>query len=327
MNKLTQFFLEVWFSKRKTTWQLLLSPLSWIYMLIVLLRRFLYVCHILPSIDHNIPVIVVGNLTVGGAGKTPVVIALCELAKKMGLKPGVVSGGYGASDRSCHIIEADSTPHSSGDEPVLIARRCQIPVCVSKRRADGVAMLKEAGCNLVISDDGLQHLAMHREFEVIVIDGERQFGNKKLLPAGPLREPLSRTKKANFVLSTSDMPGVSLYQIKANDLINLKTKESILLSSFQQKKVNAIAGIGFPDKFFKSLGDAGIDPIEHRFMDHHQYEEKDLSFNNDCPVLMTEKDAVKCDEFASENLWYLPITACFDKALEDKLRSIIRGMV
>ncbi len=290
---------------------LLLRPLSWLYCLVIFMRRLAYAMGLLKRHRLTVPVIVVGNLTVGGTGKTPVVIHIAHLLKRSGYSPGIISRGYGGKARSWpQQVRPDADPVMVGDEAILISRRSGCPMAVGPDRVKTASLLQQhSGCDIIVSDDGLQHYALQRDVEIVVIDGMRRFGNGLCLPAGPLREPVSRKEKVDFVITngaSSRNEYVMRYQ--GETLVSLNDPEQTCsLADLKGQRVHVLAGIGNPTRFFEQLRRKGLDVIEHPFTDHHLYRAEDLIFNDDHPVLMTEKDAVKCQRYAADNAWYLPI--------------------
>jgi len=258
----------------------------------------------------SVPVIVIGNLTVGGTGKTPLVIWICNHLKKLGYNPGVVMRGYGGSATSWpQQVRPDSDPSIVGDEAVVIAAETGCPVCASPDRADAArALLQHESCDVIISDDGLQHYALARDIEIVVIDGERRFGNGLLLPAGPLRESVNRLKQADFIIVNGNCSDTEhCMQQAPGELINLKTGETMELDALSGKLVHLVSGIGNPKRFIDMVKGAGVETDERLFPDHHDYEQKDLVFDDDLPVVMTAKDAVKIRPFADRRFWYLKL--------------------
>lgn len=275
-----------------------------------------------------VPVLVVGNLVAGGSGKTPAVIALANHLKARGWRPGVVTRGYGRRGNSARWATADSDPRRVGDEPVLIARRSGVPVRVDADRVRAAHALIAAGCDLVLADDGLQHYRLGRAIEIEVLDTERGYGNGLLLPAGPLREPRARASLCDFHLLTGadqqlQPPGSFAMQIVPGLVTGLRDGESRPLSAFTGQRVHALAGIGRPERFFATLRAAGIEVIEHAFADHHRFTASDLAFADQLPLLLTEKDAVKCQRFAHERCFALAVDAllpaAFYTALDQRL--------
>lgn len=281
------------------------------------------------------PVVVVGNITVGGTGKTPMVVWLVEWLRAQGWKPGVVSRGYRASAGSemPYLVSADDDTVTVGDEPLLIARRTRVPVAICRRRPAAVEMLIEKhGCDIVVSDDGLQHYRLWRDIEIAMLDGRRRLGNGRCLPSGPLREPADRLDEVDFVLVVEGSPapgefGVNIVMGEARRIGSLD--ELRPLTAFAGKPVHVVAGIGNPERFFSALERAGLSVIRHPLPDHHPIAPRDIAFGDGRAVLMTEKDAVKCRAFASPDNWYVPIEAMPERnwidAFGERLRSVVDG--
>jgi tetraacyldisaccharide 4'-kinase len=273
--------------------------------------------------------VVVGNITVGGTGKTPLVIELAELLIRTGYRPGIVSRGYRGKARSWpQQVRPDSDPVMVGDEPVLITRRTGCPMAVGPDRvAAGQALIQYHDCDIIISDDGLQHYKLKRNIEIAVIDGTRRFGNGFCLPAGPLREPVKRLHEVDFRFTNGTAANDEiLMQYKIMDLVSMNdTVKRCNLSEFKGKQVHAIAGIGNPQRFFDQLRTSGLGVIEHSFPDHHEYLRKDITFNDNLPVIMTEKDAVKCFRYHSENMWYLPVATTLPKNFESQFVDLLES--
>lgn len=308
-SKLHKLINDTWYST--TAFTQILRPLSVIYCGIVAIRKALYSLKILKQTKLDVPVIVVGNITVGGTGKTPLVIWVAKYLKENGFTPGVVSRGYMGKAKSWpQQVRPDSDPVIVGDEAILISRQAQCPMAVGPNRVDvAQTLLKYSNCDIIISDDGLQHYALQRTIEVVVIDGIRRFGNGFCLPAGPLREDVNRIDKADFIVTNGiAMPGEFAMRYSGKILVNLHDSESTLnLMELKGKKVHAVSAIGNPKRFFDYLRSQGLDVIEHDFPDHYLYTNNDLIFDDGLAVLMTEKDAVKCERYAVQNCWYLPI--------------------
>ncbi|ETS29932.1 tetraacyldisaccharide 4'-kinase [Photorhabdus temperata] len=293
---------------------LLLLPFSALYGLISGLRRLSYKAGLSQSWKAPVPIVVVGNLTVGGNGKTPVVIWLVEQLQKKGYRVGVVSRGYGGKAENYPLLVTDKiTTAQAGDEPVLIHRRTGAPVAVAPKRVEAVkALLADTSLDIIVTDDGLQHYALQRDFEIAVIDGVRRFGNGWWLPAGPMRELSGRLNKVNAVITNGGTP-------ESGELsMTLAGRLAVNMVSGEKRAVHliphavAMAGIGHPPRFFATLQQLGADvQKEYAFADHQMYTEEQLSHLADTNqnLLMTEKDAVKCFKFARPNWWYLPVDA------------------
>ncbi|MFO1371804.1 MAG: tetraacyldisaccharide 4'-kinase [Candidatus Competibacteraceae bacterium] len=302
---------------------ILLWPLSLLFGMAVRVRRQLYRRGILRSTAVGVPVIVVGNISVGGAGKTPLVVRLVELLREAGYQPGVVSRGYGGQSTEWpHHVTPDSNPQQVGDEPVLLARRCRCPVVVDPDRVAAARLLRETyNCNVILSDDGLQHYRLQRDIEIAVVDGFRRLGNAACLPAGPLREPSSRLREVDFIIGNGAARGREyLMSLHGETAVNLDDSYiSSTLTGFRHGLVHAVAGIGDPGRFFEHLRHARLRLIEHPFPDHYPFRREDLQFRQSLPVLMTEKDAIKCRAFALDSAWYVPISAQLDPEFEELL--------
>ncbi|WP_133500964.1 tetraacyldisaccharide 4'-kinase [Cognatilysobacter terrigena] len=301
-----------------------------LYRFVTLARGALYARGVLRSHRPGVPVVVVGNITAGGTGKTPLTIALVERLRAAGWMPGVASRGYGR-DGSAPLWVDDATPaHLAGDEPLLIARRTGAKVRVDRDRARAAGELARAGCDVIVCDDGLQHYRLARDVEIEVIDGARRYGNGRLLPAGPLREPPARSQRCDFrVVNLGDTgqgdTGFGEWPVRLvpSDAMPLQGRRPRPLAAFVGQRVHAVAGIGDPSRFFHMLKARGIAVVPHAFADHHAYRAEDLAFTSPLPVLMTEKDAVKCAAFAPEHSYAVPIAAelpeAFWTALLDRL--------
>ena len=279
------------------------------------LRRTLYRRRWLRTHRVPVPVVVVGNIAVGGTGKTPLTIALVERLRAAGWNPGVASRGYGRSDKTPRWIERDTLPAEGGDEPVLIALRTGARVRVDRDRVAAACALAQAGCDIVVCDDGLQHYRLARDVEIDVIDGRRRHGNKRLLPAGPLREPPERGAACDFRvvnLAPGDVPpefGEWAMHLLPGEAVPLEGGRARPLSSFAGQRVHAVAGIGHPERFFDLLRAHGIAVVPHAFADHHAYVDSDFEFGSRLPVLMTEKDAVKCRALVQPGFHAVPVRA------------------
>lgn len=317
----------------KSLVSLLLLPLSAVFLLISFIRKTLYQFNFLKSFKLKIPVIVVGNITSGGTGKTPLIIYLANELKKNGYRPGIISRGYGSKSEGVMEVSQKSDVAEAGDEPMLIQKHTHLPVFVSKDRVLAAKTLvkKYAKTDVILSDDGIQHYRLRRDLEVLVIDGTRKFGNGYLLPAGPLREFRSKLKTVDVIVCNHKkvIDGSYLMKYKGHLLINLKTNKKIHLNNLSLKNIHAIAGIGNPDRFFDYLKTYNILFSSSVFQDHYKFSKKDFRDMNDKNIIMTEKDAVKCQQFSRNNFWYLPVIAEVDSKFTDvilkKLRYINHG--
>lgn len=289
----------------------LLLPFSYCFQFICFLRRKYY--QLKKNKKFPIPIIIVGNITVGGTGKTPLVIWLANLLKENGYKPAIISRGYKSkAEHYPQIVTNNSDPQMVGDEALLLARNSGCKVFIDPDRNRAVKkILKEGDCNIVISDDGLQHYALQRDIEIAVIDGDRLFGNNFCLPAGPLREPVTRLSEVDFVVcnssTASNQWSMHLLPKKFVQVIDHDNKVSA--EFFVGKKIHAVAAIGNPQRFFAGLQRLGLEFTAHSFPDHYEFQAKDFDFGNNTVVLMTEKDMVKCEAFADQRYWYLPVVA------------------
>ncbi len=336
-----------WYHKHPLV--MLLVPLSWLFCMASMLRRKAYQAHLLKVTQLPVPVIIVGNISVGGTGKTPLVVWLVDFLKQAGYRPAIISRGYGGrgGDRTGsengaqqwpQRVLPDSDAASVGDEAVLLARRCDCPMAVAPSRVAAARMvLENNGCDIIVCDDGLQHYALARDIEIAVIDGVRRFGNRYCLPAGPLREPPSRLDSVDFVVVNGEaaevinnQAAVLAHPCPAQFSMRLQhgalrrvsdENKTCDVSVFRGQVVHAVAGIGHPARFFQYLKGSGIDIIEHAFPDHHPFTAQDLQFGdgNHISVIMTEKDAVKCRDFAGENHWYMPVDAQLDSEFGERL--------
>lgn len=316
-----------WYSNNKVAKTL--RPISWLFCLLVFIRRTLYKIRIFRSYRSNVPVIVVGNISVGGVGKTPLVIWLATLLKANGYKPGIISRGYGGVARHWpQQVRPDSDAYVVGDEPLLIAQRTDCSMSVGPDRIDDARSLSQyTDCDVIISDDGMQHYRLRRDIEIAVIDGTRRFGNGYCLPAGPLRESPSRLRKVDFIVTNGGKAEPGEYQMKMEGamlkrLDDEKTAEA--LADWKGRSVHAVAGIGNPQRFFDVLRKHKIKVIEHIYPDHHYFTESEINFNDDLPVVMTEKDAVKCRRFASVKHWYYPVDAMLSNEFAKRLLTCLK---
>ena len=288
-----------------------------------MLRRLAYHTGVLKSYSVDLPVIVVGNITVGGTGKTPLVIWLAGWLKSQGHRPGIVLRGYGGNSKTWpRQVWAETLAEEVGDEAVLLARRTTCPVVVAPDRvAAAQALVNHTDCTIIITDDGLQHYRLRRDYEISVVDGQRGYGNGFCLPAGPLREPVNRVKMVNLVVTNSKpKEGVLTMEVKPTVFQNLRSHQKTPLSEFKNRAVHAVAGIGNPARFFDTLGDIGAEATHHPFPDHYRFDEHDLDFGDNRDIVMTEKDAVKCARFAGTNCWVLEVDAVPTTAMVEELQ-------
>jgi tetraacyldisaccharide 4'-kinase len=307
--------MKLWIQKQWyciSFWHILLWPISLLFGLASRIRHCCYGLGLLESISLPVTVIVVGNLSVGGTGKTPLVIWLAEFLRAHGYHPCVISRGYGGRAVQPQSVSAASDPALVGDEAVLMARRLRCPVWVGADRVSVARALLSArpDCNIILSDDGLQHYRLRRDIEIAVVDGDRRFGNGLLLPAGPMREPKSRLKRVDAIVINGGEVRANEYsmQLVGNEFRRLQDPSfTATATDFVGKRVHAIAGIGHPARFFDYLRAKGVQLTEHPYPDHHPYRPEDLQFAGAEAILMTEKDAVKCVAFNLQNAWYLPV--------------------
>lgn len=328
MRRMNSWLTARWYSDRPV-WFLI--PFAWLFVLLSVARRSLYRSGILLSGALPVPVIVIGNITVGGSGKTPCVLWLCEALREAGYKPGVVTRGYGGSAGSPRPVTVDSDPGQVGDEAVLLARRSGVPVVAGRDRvADAQLLIERGGVNVILSDDGLQHYRLPRIAEVLMLDGNRGVGNGWRLPAGPLRESANRLLSADLVIIKGDgEPRMAaphdalLMRLELIDAVSLSNGEHRSLAEFAGQRVHAVAGIADPGQFFRALESAGIEVDSRALPDHAVLTLKDLSFGDSLPVFMTEKDAVKCNNMQLQNGWYLPARARFSESDSKRFLSIL----
>lgn len=323
---------RLWYRRQLALVLLPLLPFSWLFLLLVAVRRALYRLGAIRAHSLPVPVIVVGNLTVGGSGKTPLVLWLVERLREAGWHPGIISRGYGRAADGVHSVDADSVSTLVGDEPLLLARRSSVPIFVGRDRvAAGSALLKgHPKCDVIVSDDGLQHYRLQRSVEIAVFDG-RGAGNAEVLPAGPLREPLQRISTLTAVVwnAAGNVPalhqqvpgGLPQYTMRlvGRRFVSLANAQlSCTEADLRGRRLHAMAGIGDPARFFAQLAAMGLEFDAHPFPDHHSYTVSDLAFAQDGVLLMTEKDAVKCAALITHEAWMLPVEAHLDAAIGGK---------
>jgi tetraacyldisaccharide 4'-kinase len=319
-------FDRIWYTDNPARW--LLWPVSWVYLTLARLRRMAYERGWQSIVEAPVPVIVVGNVSVGGTGKTPFVIWLADQLKQRGRRVGIVTRGYrGKGKEWPRAVDANSDPDEVGDEPVLLARRTGCPVVAGPDRVACVeALLKKSRVDVVLSDDGLQHYRLGRRFEIAVVDGVRGMGNGLCLPAGPLREPPSRLQEVDAIVvngGTWGHAGVFRGNAVVTKVYNLKDGTTRTLDSFGKETVHAVAGIGNPQRFFDLLLDADLDVVPHPFDDHAAFGPKHLRFDEPGPVLITEKDAVKCERLDVDNVWCVVVDLEFDADRTARLMRLV----
>jgi len=327
-----RLFEYFWYRIRPV--HLVLIPLSLLFGVVAALRRRAYRLGWLRSFRIGVPVIVIGNISVGGTGKTPVVLWLVDLLRESGYHPGIVTRGYGGSEQ-LQEVRSDSDARETGDEPLLLARRANVPVFAGRERPLAAQALLRAHpqCDVIVSDDGLQHYALTRDMELAVVDAQRKFGNGWLLPAGPLREPIRRLADVTAVVANgagelTDVPAPR-YQMRLSgtEFRNVRDPQQHTgAADFQGHPVHAIAAIGHPARFFSHLESMGLKLLRHPFPDHYAFTADDLAFAGEATLLMTEKDAVKCASFAKAGWWYLPVEAEVDPALGQLILAKLRSL-
>jgi tetraacyldisaccharide 4'-kinase len=317
---------DFWYKPRHFL-KFLLLPFSWFFGCVVEIRHLLYQTGFKKTCHFSIPVIVVGNITVGGTGKTPFVIQLARMLQERGYQPGIISRGYGVKKiKKPKLVTLESHFSQVGDEPLVMAKHlnCPIAVCADKVLAVHF-LLENFYCNVVISDDGLQNYHLGRSVEIALVDGKRLFGNRCYLPAGPLREPIRRLEMVDFVVYhrgflSSRGENIFQMQLKPGQLTSVVDfQKQIDVKDLVGTSVHAVAGIGHPDRFFDTLKMLCLNIITHSFRDHYQFKQSDIDFGKDAFVIMTEKDAVKCQEFADHRHWFLPMVADFNQDLVDQI--------
>jgi tetraacyldisaccharide 4'-kinase len=322
VSALVQSWLErQWY--RHGLWSVVLLPLDLLMRFIAWSRYLAYQAGLKRAWRAPVPVVVVGNITVGGTGKTPLVLWLVDFLRTQGWHPGIISRGYGGQAQGVMQVTATSHVDNVGDEPLLMARRARCPLWVGRDRPAAARALLAAHpeCDVLVSDDGLQHYALARDVEIVVVDGARMYGNRAMLPVGPLREPLWRLNRVDaVVINGGELErkyGMALRGDRFRRLCH--DAETAGASEFSGKRLHAIAGIGNPARFFSHLRVLGLDVIGHAFPDHHRFSAADLQIEQADAILMTEKDAVKCFAFAPGNAWYLPVSAEISGGLGEKI--------
>ncbi len=314
---------KIWYTKNlKSTF---LLPLSWLFGFIIYLRRGFYALKSTRKNLDDVYIIIVGNITVGGAGKTPFVEFLAKRFIHNGLKVGIVSRGYKRDDGGLIEVESDSFVAKVGDEALMLKQNVDCPMAVSTDRREAACYLHDKyQLDVIISDDGLQHYNLPRDYEIVIVDGQREFGNARLLPAGPLREPISRLQSTDLIVSNGVNTSYEFQFWGMPDCaISVSNHEKKALESFRGLKAHAVAGIGNPKRFFAMLEERGIHVIEHTFADHHHFRQDDFNFGDGLPILMTEKDVIKCKDFVMQDVWYVPIKLALNAELEQKVNNIL----
>ena len=323
----SSFVVDSWY--KKSFWLYLLYPFSLIVSYITARRRRKYLKGVSKTHKSEVPVLVVGNLTIGGTGKTPLVKYIASQLLRLGYKPGLVSRGYGGNFKETLLVSDQTPVKQTGDEAQILAT-LNLPFYIDKSRVRAVkAITENHDCDIIISDDGLQHYKMNRDIEIVVIDGKRRFGNNLTFPAGPLRESKARLNSVDFIVNNSGPTdeGEYLMSVSPSRFIHLKSGKSYPIEDWpMHKQVHAVAGLGNPGRFFDLLARLGFDIIRHPFQDHHNFQEQDIHYLDHLPIVMTEKDASKCKDFDNNKIWYLTIEADvsdkFINELDTKIKSI-----
>lgn len=336
----SQSLEKAWYQGGRT-WTVVLLPLSWIFRCLAFFRK-VYLQRCLPPRKVEAPVIVVGNISVGGTGKTPLLISLVQWLQHQGYRPGVISRGYGGkASHYPHLVAPLDSASDVGDEPLLLSTYCPVMVDPDRYRA-ATELLEQTDCDVILSDDGLQHYRLPRDIEIVLVDGQRAFGNGLCLPAGPLREPVSRLMDVDFIVANgasnnnalkasyglSIIP-IQLRHLLSGDVIDISSGLQNLMEQGQwhSEKVHAVAGIGNPQRFVRSLEQLGFDVQLHAWPDHHNFSGDEFVFDDDLPVIITAKDAVKCSTVTNDKVWVLDVCAqpdnAFLAALEKKLKHSI----
>ena len=334
LMSMSTFLEQAWY--RRYSWVLLLLPLSWLFRVVAAARRY-YHQKVSPRPSFNVPVIVVGNITVGGTGKTPLLLALMAHFKEQGYRPGVISRGYGSNKASEYpiLVTTESSAAEVGDEPLLLASAYPVVVDPNRYRA-AQWLLDQTDCDLILSDDGLQHYRLPRDIEIAVVDGKRGVGNGQCLPAGPLREPVSRLQEVDFILinghSSHESPeGSFSFRVEPTQFRHLVSGEQCSPEQWNSgNKVHAVAGIGNPQRFSTTLEQLGFDVQLHVYPDHHDFRGGELQFDDNLPVIITAKDAVKCNGFNDDSncdgVWILDVAAKPDSEFLDKLTHAVHNL-
>lgn len=331
-----QFIARAWYQKKRWLW--LLYPLTLLFNCVANLRKNQYLTGKKTVWRAPVPVVIVGNISIGGSGKTPLAIALVEQLQRIGYKPGIVSRGYGATTKNFpYAVSVADDPLKVGDEPLLLAQRAGCPVVIDPDRvAAAKFLLQRFDCDLLISDDGMQHYALGRDIEIAVVDATRGFGNRLCLPAGPLREPVGRLDQVDFIVYNGGVTEVPVtnqnktfsMHLRPDRLVSLKDREAIESDQWPgPRKVHAVAGIGNPQRFFTTLRELGFEVTEHAFPDHHHFSASDFIEFAEAPIVMTEKDAVKCKGSWFSHAWFLEVSAQLDEPFLNQLRTRLDSVI
>ena len=334
-SRLRRWLEGVWYDGGSGA--LLLTPLSALFGFVTSLRRAAYRVGMRTRYRASVPVVIVGNLSVGGTGKSPVVAALVDALQRRGLRVGILARGYGVELREPREVVAGASASEVGDEPLMHALTTGARVVVSPDRAAGARLLESLGVEVIVADDGLQHYGLERDLEIVVINASRGFGNGRLLPAGPLREPVTRLASVDYVIINGEASQQGNWVGRQGQL-ELRLFPAAMrrvddprqwrsLESFRDQRVHAVAAIGNPRRFFDLLRRSALDIEEHAFADHHAFLPGDLAFEDGAAILMTSKDAVKCRPFAQERMWEVPVTARLSpddgRALIDQICTLV----
>ncbi|MDA9614649.1 lipid A export permease/ATP-binding protein MsbA [Pseudomonadota bacterium] len=318
------YLIDAWYNK--SFWLYLLSPLTFIFSALVRWRKNSYKKNPSKVWNSDVPIVVVGNITMGGTGKTPLVKHIAAELKERGYKPGLVSRGYGGKFSGTLEVNKETTFKQTGDEAQLLSK-LQIPFFIDKDRSRAARTLQEKhDCNVIISDDGLQHYKMDRKVEIAVIDGVRRLGNGMAFPAGPLREPKARLKEVDFIINNGGPTEADeiLMTLNPAKFVHLNSGKRYSVDNWpMHKQVHAVAGVGNPNRFFDLLSRLGFEFDKNPFPDHHKYNKRDLYYLDHLPILMTEKDAAKCKHFNNSKIWYLSIEAKIESQFIDRLEEKI----
>jgi tetraacyldisaccharide 4'-kinase len=313
---------------KKSSWIYLLIPISIFFYFFISLKKYLYKNGFLKTIKIKVPVLIIGNITLGGTGKTPLTLDLIAKFLKKGLKPAIISRGYRGSANNITEVFESSDVSVVGDEALLIKAKSKVPVFIGKDRVSVAKILlkKYPETSIIISDDGLQHYRLARDYEIIVVDSQRQFGNGLIFPAGPMREDISKLKHVDAVVYKGANSNSNFYQMKyiTKHFKNLLTNKKVIFKDIQDKKIVAITAIGNPESFFSTLEGYGSEFKKVTYNDHYLFNKNDFIKYADYNIVMTEKDAIKCQKFATKNFWVLPLETKVDERL---FRNILKKVM